>query len=112
MKSSRDIAWAASSAFVWDAARINLPSAKPCLAMSVYPVESAGDSAYGRSTEYTKYSIEIFSKDLFEYPCLWQSMWGTGGRTGVSGYILLRVPGKGKSYGGLHLTRSVTAGFR
>jgi hypothetical protein len=68
MKNSRDVAWAASSAFVWDAARIHLPSGKPCLAMSVYPVESAGDSAYGRSTQYVKGSVEIFSKDWFEYP--------------------------------------------
>lgn len=68
MKNARDIAWAASSAFVWDTARIHLSSGKPCLAMSVYPVESAGDSASGRSTEYVKNSVEIFSRDWFEYP--------------------------------------------
>jgi hypothetical protein len=53
-KQTRDVAWAASKAFVWDAARINLPSGKKALAQSVYPVESAGDSAWGRSTEYTQ----------------------------------------------------------
>jgi hypothetical protein len=68
MKNTRDFSWAASSAFVWDAARIRLPSGKPCLAMSVYPVESVGDSAYNRSAEYVKNSVEIFSKDWFEYP--------------------------------------------
>ncbi|HTY35834.1 MAG TPA: M1 family metallopeptidase, partial [Bacteroidota bacterium] len=84
MKNSRDIAWAASSAFVWDAARIQLPSGKPCLAMSVYPVESAGDSSWGRSTEYTKNAIEIFSKNLFEYP--WPVAVNVGGPVGGMEY--------------------------
>ena len=97
MKNTRDIAWAASSAFVWDAARINLPGGKPCLAMSVYPVESAGDSAYGRSTEYTKHSIEIFSKDLFEYP--WPVAVNVGGPVGgqeYPGIFFCGFRGKGK----------------
>ena len=37
---ARDVAWGASKAFVLDAARINLPSGKKSLAVSVYPVES------------------------------------------------------------------------
>ena len=68
MENSRDVSWAASKAFIWDAARINLPSGKKSLAMSVYPLESSGDSAWGRSTEYLKRSVEIFSKHWFEYP--------------------------------------------
>ena len=64
---TRDVAWAASKAFIWDAARINLPSGKKALAESVYPVESAGDSAYGRSTEYVKGAIEFYSKYLYEF---------------------------------------------
>ena len=36
---ARDVAWASSKSFIWDAARINLPSGKPCLAMSAYPAE-------------------------------------------------------------------------
>ncbi len=68
MKNSRDVSFAASAAFIWDAAKINLPSGKKSLAMSVYPVESAGDSAWGRSTEYLKRSVEIFSDHWFEYP--------------------------------------------
>ena len=36
--------------------------------MSCYPVESMGDSAWTRSTEYLKNSIEIYSKNFFEYP--------------------------------------------
>ena len=64
---TRDVAWAASKAFVWDAARINLPSGKKALAESIYPAESAGDTAWGRSTEYVKACIEYYSKYLFEF---------------------------------------------
>ncbi len=67
MENARDVAWAASKAFVWDAARINLPDGSKSLAMSVYPVESAGDSAWSRSTEYVKYSIEYNSNQWFQY---------------------------------------------
>lgn len=64
---TRDVAWASSAAFVWDAARINLPSGKKALAMSAYPVESATDSAWNRSTEYVKGAIEFYSKYLYEF---------------------------------------------
>ena len=65
---ARDVSWASSKAFIWDAAKVNLSSGKPCLAHSVYPVESNGDSAWSRGTEYLKKSIEIFSKQWYEYP--------------------------------------------
>lgn len=65
---ARDVAWASSKSFIWDAARINLPSGKPCLAMSAYPAESNGQKGWGRSTEYTKGSIENYSKRWYEYP--------------------------------------------
>lgn len=67
MKQSRDIAWAASKAFIWDAARINLPNGKKALAQSVYPEENSGQDGYGRSTEYTKHAIELYSKEWFPY---------------------------------------------
>ena len=68
IKNSRDVSFASSSAFIIDAAKINLPSGKKSLAISAYPVECEGDSAWGRSTEYTKASIENYSKRWFEYP--------------------------------------------
>lgn len=68
MTNTRDVAWAASDAFIWDAAKINLPNGNTALAQSVYPVESAGDSAWGRSTEYTKASIEHYSQKWFPFP--------------------------------------------
>ena len=66
-KNTRDVAWGASKAFIWDAARINLPSGKKAMAQSVYPIESKGNDAWGRSTEYVKNSIELYSSEWFEY---------------------------------------------
>lgn len=68
IENSRDVAWASSSAFIVDAARINLPSGKNGLAISAYPDESSGNKAWGRATEYTKASIEFNSKKWYEYP--------------------------------------------
>lgn len=68
MNQARDVAWASSKAFVLDAARINLPSGKKCMAMSAYPAEVATNFAWGRSTEYTKASIEHYSAMWYEYP--------------------------------------------
>jgi hypothetical protein len=65
---TRDVAWASSKAFVWDAAKINLPAGKKALAMSAYPAETATDSAWARSTEYTKGAIEFYSDYLYSYP--------------------------------------------
>ncbi len=68
MNNTRDVVFGASAAFMWDAARVNLPKGKKCLAMSVYPVESDGIDAWSRSTEYLKGSIEHFSEKWFVYP--------------------------------------------
>jgi hypothetical protein len=66
-KNSRDVSWAASKAFLWDAARINLPGGKKALAQSVYPVESQGQNAWSRSTEYIKGAIELYSDEWYGY---------------------------------------------
>lgn len=68
LSNARDVAWASSKAFIWDAARINLPGGKKSLAMSMYPAESAGFTGWGRSTEYIKGSIENYSNRWFVYP--------------------------------------------
>ncbi len=65
---ARDVAFAASKAFAWDAARVNLPEGKTSLAMSYYPAESAGADAWSRSTEYLKHAIEEFSRRWTIYP--------------------------------------------
>ncbi len=68
MEHTRDVAFAASSVFAWDAARIDLPAGGHALAMSVYPAESAGAEAWGRSTEYLKDAVERFSRRWYPYP--------------------------------------------
>ena len=68
ISNARDVSWAASKAFMWDAAKINLPSGKTSLAMSVYPIESNGQKGWGRATEYTKGSIENYSRRWYEFP--------------------------------------------
>jgi len=74
MINSRDVSWAASKAFIWDAAKVNLPSDRKCIAMSAYPEESMEAKTHNgweRSTEYLKNSMEIYSGAYFEYP--WNS---------------------------------------
>lgn len=86
MLNTRDVSWAASKAFIWDAARVNFPSGRKGLAMSAYPQESAGKDSWGRSTEYLKNSMEIYSKAYYEYP------WNNA--TSVSGVALgMEYPG-------------------
>lgn len=68
IQNARDVSWASSAAFIVDAAKINLPSGKKSLAIAVYPVESSGQEAWSRATEYTKAAIENYSKRWFEYP--------------------------------------------
>ena len=68
MRNTRDVVFGASKAFVWDAARINLPGGKTALAMSAYPTESSGPDAWGRATEYTKAAVEYFSRQWYPYP--------------------------------------------
>jgi hypothetical protein len=65
MKNSRDVAFGASPAFNWDAARIRLPGGRTALAMSVYPAEA---KSWGRSTEYLKDSVERFSAKFYPFP--------------------------------------------
>jgi len=77
MSHTRDVAFTASPAFVWDAVRINLPAGGQALGMSVYPVEAVGPQKWNRSTEYVKFAIEHFSKRWFAYP--WPVMVNLGG---------------------------------
>jgi hypothetical protein len=65
---TRDFAWASSKAFIWDGAKISLPSGKAAFAQSAYPVESATPNGWTRSTEFTRTSIENYSKRWFEFP--------------------------------------------
>jgi hypothetical protein len=68
MADTRDVSFSASRAFIWDAARMNLPGGKTALAQSVYPVEGAGPTGWDRSTEYLKHAVENFSRRWSVYP--------------------------------------------
>ncbi len=98
MDHTRDVSWSASPIFVWDAARINLPDGKTSLAESVYPPESAGDQAWGRSTEYVKDTVERFSRQWFPYP--WPAAINVAGfSTGMEypGIVFDGIEDKGKT---------------
>jgi hypothetical protein len=84
MDQTRDVAFAASRAFLWDAARVKLPGGKTALAQSLYPASSAGDAAWGRSTEYLKFAIEDFSRRWVPYP--WPNAINVGGPVGGMEY--------------------------
>lgn len=68
LQHARDFAWAASRSFIWDASRIKLASGKTAHAQSVYPPSSAGQEAWGRSTEFVRASIANYSRRWVEYP--------------------------------------------
>lgn len=102
IEKARDFAWASSAAFILDAARINLPSGKKSLAISAYPVESAGDKAWGRSTEYTKAAIEHYSGKWFEYPYpAATNVAGNEGGMEYPGIVFCHMSSKGESLWGV-----------
>jgi hypothetical protein len=68
LENARDAAWGASASFIVDAAMIDLPGGSKSMAISAYPVESEGNNAWGRSTEYVKASVEYNSYKWFKYP--------------------------------------------
>ena len=68
MENTRDVAFGSSKAFIWDAAKIDLPGGKKAMAQSAYPKESDGQGAWSRSTEYSKASVEHYSELCC--PCL------------------------------------------
>ncbi len=68
MENTRDVAFATSNSFIWDAAKMNLVDGRTGLAQSVYPRESAGQDGWGRSTEYTKAAIEFYDETYYPYP--------------------------------------------
>ena len=66
----RDFAWAASQAFIWDAAEAKTGDGA-ALAMSAYPKESIGteqNPGWEESTRYTQHSIEFYSEAYHPYP--------------------------------------------
>jgi len=67
----RDFAWAASQAFIWDAAQAETGEGT-VLAQSFYPEEGLGSSAkkpgWEQSTRFTQHSVEFYSDFVAPYP--------------------------------------------
>ncbi len=102
IKNSRDVAFASSASFIIDAAKINLPSGKKSLAISAYPVESDGQDAWSRSTEYTKTSVENYSKRWFEFPYpAATNVAGNEGGMEYPGIVFCKYTDKNKSLWGV-----------
>ena len=102
LNNARDVSWASSAAFILDGARINLPSGKKALALSVYPEESAGNDAWGRSTEFVKHSIENYSKRWIEYTYpVATNVAGNEGGMEYPGIVFCGWKSKGKSLWGV-----------
>ncbi|TAL40771.1 MAG: M1 family peptidase, partial [Chitinophagaceae bacterium] len=99
INNARDVAWAASKAFVWDAAKINLPSGKKCMSISAYPVESIKKNGWQRSTEFVKASIEHYSRMWYEFP--YPAATNVAGIVGGMEYPGIVFCGYGSSGGGL-----------
>ncbi|MFB6272809.1 MAG: M1 family aminopeptidase, partial [Salinibacter sp.] len=66
----RDFAWAASSAFIWDAAQAKTGQ-RTVLAQSFYPKEGLGTGkkpGWEKSTKFVQHSIEFYSDFVAPYP--------------------------------------------
>ena len=68
MNGVRNVGWAASPSFIWNAARIARPEKRDALAMSYYPRSSMGGEAWNRATYHAQKSASFFSRRFYTYP--------------------------------------------
>jgi len=97
----RDFAWAASSAFLWDAARAEAGD-RSVLAQSFYPTEGVGTSAqkpgWEQSTDFVQHSVEFYSEFVAPYP--YRNAVNVAGRVGgmeYPGIMFCDVTRRGRS---------------
>jgi hypothetical protein len=106
LKNARDASWAASSAFVIDAAKMIMPSGKKSIAISAYPVESdtlSNGNGWRRSTEFVKKSLEYNSNKWFEYPYpAATAVAGTPGGMEYPGIVFCGARSSGRGLWGVH----------
>ena len=103
IRNARDASWGSSASFIIDAAKMNLPGGKKGLAISAYPTESAGDAAWGRSTEYVKKSIEFNSNKWFSFS--YTNATAVAGRVGgmeYPGIVFCGATSKGRGLWSVH----------
>jgi hypothetical protein len=100
IESSRDFSWAASRAFIWDAAGWD-----GILLQSVYPHEGLGDEAnpgWEHATEYLRHTISYYSTKWFRYP--WPSAVNVAGIVGgmeYPGIVFCGVDARGQGLFGV-----------
>lgn len=68
MDNTRDFAWTASKAFIWEAFSFPVAGGKKVFGSSLYPVESDKKDSWKRSSEYIKFTLQHFSDKWFTYP--------------------------------------------
>jgi len=84
-KNVRDVAWAASAGFIWDASGYD-----GVLIQSFYPPEANAD--WGRSTEYARHSIKHYSEKWLRYP--YPTAINVGGPVGGMEYPMIVFCGR------------------
>jgi hypothetical protein len=106
LKNARDASWAASPAFVIDAAKMIMPSGKKSIAISAYPPESdtaKSGQGWRRSTEFVKKSIEYNSAKWFEFPYpAATAVAGTPGGMEYPGIVFCGARASGRGLWGVH----------
>ncbi len=106
LKNARDASWGASSAFVIDAAKMDLPSGKKSIAISAYPVESdtlSNGSGWRRSTEFVKKYMEYNSAKWYEFPYpAATAVAGTPGGMEYPGIVFCGARSSGRGLFGVH----------
>lgn len=100
MENTRDVAWACSPAFLWDAAGATRPDGSRILVQSFYPLESY--AGWQRATDYAKASLEHYSAQWFPYP--YRSLSNVAGGVGGMEYPGLHFTGYEKQGNGLWVT--------
>ncbi|NBC07239.1 MAG: M1 family peptidase [Bacteroidetes bacterium] len=100
MDNTRDVAWACSPAFAWDAAGAKRPDGSRILVQSFYPIESY--EGWHQATAYAKSSLEHYSEQWFPYP--YSSLSNVAGGVGGMEYPGLHFTGYSKKGNSLWVT--------
>jgi hypothetical protein len=82
------LSWASSAAFILDGAKINLPVEKKALALSAYPVESAGNEVWDVQQNLPRHPLKIILKDGLSILIRLLQMWHNEGGMEYPGCIL------------------------
>ena len=91
----RDVAWAASAAFIYDAASVALDSGERVLVQSAYPHEGLGEDpenpGWEGATAFARHTTAFFSDVLFPYP--YPTVTNVAGVVGGMEYPMLHFSG-------------------